>query len=191
MARSLGSLGTHHEPVDLTFDYFGVVIRVNEDASDLDLVGFMLEAAEVEAVDENKAMQATARYLKGLIHVDDWDTFWASAKGNRQTLPDLLMLGEQIVEAVSGVPTEQPSSSADGLLTTASRSKEPSSSPATTRRQAKGRSSDAATVRRALKAVPDGRADLKEFIVQAQEARAAQDSAQEGRTTAERMGLTG
>lgn len=185
MARSLGALGTPHEPVDLTFDYFGVVIKVNPTASDLDLVGFMLEAAEVEAVDEQKAMQATARYLKGLIAEDDWDTFWRTAKANRQVLPDLLLLGESIVEAVSGVPSEPPSVSSVGRQNTSSKSKGTSSS-----RRARGGNSQTADVKRALELVPPGRADLKEFIIQAQEARVANQKTEQG-TTAARMGLTG
>lgn len=184
MARSLGSLGTPHEPVDLTFDYFGVVIRVNPNASDLDLVGFMLEAADVEAVDEQKAMQATARYLKGLIHEDDWDTFWRTAKANRQVLPDLLLLGETIVEAVSGIPTERPTDSADGPQTTNLKSKGTSHSRA-------GGDPQTEATRRALRLVPDERADIKEFLVLAQEARQTAQEAAGATTTAERMGLTG
>lgn len=187
MARSLGSLGTPHEPVDLTFDYFGVVIQVNENASDLDLVGFMLDAADVEAVDENKAMQAVARYLKGLIAEGDWDTFWRTAKANRQSMPDLLMLGERIVEAVSGVPTEPPSDSVSGRPNIPSKSKAASSSQGARRDNDKA---NANATRRALALVPQGRADIKEFLVQAAEARAAQDNAGT-MTTAERMGLTG
>lgn len=184
MGRSLGSLGTPHEPVDLTFDYFGVVIRVNENASDLDLVGFMLEAAEVETVDEQKAMQATSRYLKGLIADDDWDTFWRTAKANRQSLPDLLMLGEKIIEALAGVPTQPPSDSVNGRPTT------PSTSKADSRpRAARGTNNTAATARKAMELLPQGRADLKEFIVHAQEARQASQNDPGTTTAAERMGL--
>lgn len=183
MARSLGSLGTPHEPVDLTFDYFGVVIRVNENASDLDLVGFMLEAAEVDAVDETKAMQATSRYLKGLIAEDDWETFWQTAKANRQTLPDLLILGEKIIEALAGVPTQPPSDSVTGRPTTTSTSKDDLRPRATQGANA------AAAARRALELIPQARADLKEFVVQAQEARQAAQSESGTQTAAERMGL--
>lgn len=187
MPRSLGSLGTPHEPVELTFDYFGVVIRVNENASDLDLVGFMLDAADVETVDENKAMQAVARYLKGLIAEDEWDTFWRTAKANRQTMPDLLLLGERIVEAVSTVPTELPSDSVAGQQTTPSKSKAASSS-----RQARSnKDPHAAAARRALELVPPERADLKEFIVMAQETRQTAQEAAGASTSASRMGLTG
>ena len=182
MARSIGQLGTPHEPVDLTFDYFGVVIRVNENASDLDLVGFMLEAAEVETVDEEKAMQATARYLKGLVAEEDWDTFWRTAKANRQTLPDLILLGEKIIEEVAGVPTPPPSDSVTGRPTTSSTSK------ADSRHAARTTDLNAAT-RKAMDLRPAGRADLKEFLVQAQEARQASQSNTGTTTTAERMGL--
>lgn len=186
--RSLGSLGTPHEPVDLTFDYFGVVIRVSPDASDLDLVGFMLDAADVEVADEQKAMQAMSRYLKGLIADDDWDTFWRTAKANRQTLPDLLMLGEQIIEALAGVPTTPPSDSVGGRQTTASKSKGGSSSPRASRA---GRNADAANTRRALELVPEGRPDIKEFLVQAQEARQTRQNETGALTAADRMDLLG
>jgi len=183
MARSLGSLGTPHEPVALTFDYFGVIIRVNENASDLDLVGFMLEAADVEVVDEQKAMQATARYLKGLIAEGDWDTFWRTAKANRQTLPDLLLLGERVIEALAGVPTTPPSDSVGGRPSTHSKSKAASSSQ-------RGKS-EADLARRALALVPEARADIKEFIVQAQEVRQAAQDDGGATTTAARMGIVG
>ncbi len=175
MATSLGSLGTPHEAVDLTFDYFGVIIRVNPTASDLDLVGFMLEAAEVDEVDENKAVQATARYLKGLIHTDDWDTFWRQAKANRQVLPDLLKLGEKIVEAVSEVPTVSPTGSFGGRQTTNSKSKAASSSrKAPPRAAVLAHAKDVAETRQALALVPDGRPDIKETIILAHEGRVAE-----------------
>jgi hypothetical protein len=183
MARSLGSLGTPHEPVDLTFDYFGVTIQVNPNASDLDLVGFMLEAAEVDAVDEQKAMQATARYLKGLVAETDWETFWQTARDNRQTLPDLLMLGEKIVEALAGVPTTPPSDSVDGRQTTPSTSKD-DLRPRVTRG-----TDAAAAARTAMSLLPQARPDLKEFVVQAQEARQASQNDSGPTTAAERMGL--
>lgn len=191
MARSLGSLGTPHEPVDLTFDYFGVVIRVNPNASDLDIVGFMLESADVEVADENKAMQATARYLKGLVHEDDWATFWNAAKANRQTLPDLLLLGENIVEAVSGVPTSPSSDSVGGRQTTRSTSKAASSSRKAPSRARRGDRTYSADTRRALELVPKERPDIKEFLVMAQEARQAAQETAGATTTAGRMGLTG
>lgn len=183
MTRSLGDLGTPHELVDLTFDYFGVVIRVNPLASDLDLVGFMIEAAEVDELDENKAVQAVARYLKGLVHVEDWDTFWRQAKANRQAMPDLMLLGETIVEAVSGVPTSPPAASSGGRQNTNSKSKGGSSSRRTPRRGA----SSADDTRRALEVVPEGRDDIKEFLVMAQENRAAAANM----TVADRMNLSG
>jgi hypothetical protein len=168
----------------MTFDYFGVIIRVNPTASDLDLVGFILEAADVETVDENKAMQATARYLKGLVHPDDWDTFWRQAKANRQILPDLLLLGEKIVEAVAGIPTEPPADSSGGRPTTSSTSKVTSSSRKAPR---KASSSRAAETKRALELVPPERADIKEFLVMAAENRDA--NALTTMTAADRMAL--
>jgi hypothetical protein len=155
MARSLGSLGTPHEQVDLTFDY------------------------------EQKSMGAIARYLKGLVDDDDWDTFWRTAKANRQTLPDLLMVGERIIEAVSnGVPTQPSSDSAGGRPITTSKSKAAS-------QPRRGRRTEADVAQQALSLVPEGRSDLKEFIVQAQEVRQTSQDDTGATTTASRMGLVG
>lgn len=168
MTRSIGSLGTPHEEIDATFDYFGVVVRINPAAGDLELMEFLMEAAEVEEVDQRKSMGAISRYLRGLVHPDDWDTFWRAAKANRQTIQDLMILGQQLIEAVSGFPTEQPAPSTDGRGRTAQRSKAASSSRGT------GRKRD---VQRALQVVPEDRGDLREFYVMAEEARARGEAA--------------
>lgn len=161
--RSIGSLGTPHDSIDATFEYFGVVVRINPDAGDLELMEFLMEAAEVEEVDQRKSMGAISRYLRGLIHPDDWATFWQAAKGNRQTMDDLMALGQKIVEEVSGFPTEQRSPSTGGRASTKPKSKAASISRAGSR---------TADVEKALALVPD-RPDLKEVFVMAEEARVA------------------
>lgn len=170
MTRSLGSLGTPRDAIDASFDYFGVVVRVNPTAGDLDLVEFMMDAAQVDAVDEMKSMAAISRYLKGLIHDDDWDTFWRTAKANRQTMEDLMALGQRIVAEASGFPTQQPSGSSGGQQRTAPKSRDTSSDPAGTQARRE------ADTRRALELV-QGRPDLKEIYLMADEERVAQAAA--------------
>lgn len=180
MGRSLGSLGTPREPItDMDFDYFGVIIRVNETASDLDMVGFMLDSAALGDVGLNTqaAMVATSNYLRGLIHPDDWDTFWRQARANRQNMEDLMTLGQQIIEAVAeGFPTKPSSESDSGPESTRQSSKRASSSRAT------GKAADRPARRlrtvESIEAVaiqqlpPARRGDLGEFFVQAAEVRA-------------------
>ncbi len=159
--RSLGSLGAAHQPVeDLTFGYFGLVIRVHPNASDLELIEFLIAAGEVDEHDQIKGMLALGRYLKGLVHPDDWDAFWAASKGNRQTLTDLMQTAQSIVEAVSGFPTGQSSASPGGRGGTRTRSQAGSSSR-------RGRDQ-----RRTLELLA-GRPDMQQLVVLADETRAA------------------
>lgn len=181
MGRSIGSLGTPREPVtDMTFDYFGVVIRVNETASDLDLVGFMLDSAALGDVAANSqaAMVATSNYLRGLINPDDWDTFWRQARANRQNMEDLMSLGQQIVEAVAdGFPTNPSSESDSGSGRTASPSKRGSSSRAAGKATPRRRGGQRAVESLAAVAIrdlpPARRGDIGEFFVMAEESRMA------------------
>jgi hypothetical protein len=179
MGRSIGSLGTPREPItDLEFDFFGIIIRVNETASDLDLVGFMLDSAALGDVELNsqKAMIATSNYLRGLIHPDDWDTFWRQARANRQNMEDLMALGQQIVEAVAeGFPTMPSSESGSGQESTPQSSRRGSSSPgggkgAVAKRPARRTRQSVEAL--AIAQLPEGRrGDLGEFFVQAAEVR--------------------
>lgn len=164
MTRSLGSLGTPHAEIDASFDYFGVVVRVHPSAGDLELIEFMMEAADVDALDQMRAMASISRYLKGLIHPDDWDVFWRTAKANRQTMDDLMMLGQRIVQDASGFPTQPPTASSGGRTSTAQRLKavSPSAAGAGARREA--------DTLRALEMV-SGRPDLAEVYIMADAAR--------------------
>ena len=171
MSTNIGELGTPRPPVDLSFNYFGVVIRVNESASDLDLIGFMLEAAGIERVDEQRGMVAISNYLRGLVHPEDWDTFWRQARANRQNMEDLMVLGQRIVEAAAGFPTQQSSGSPPGPPTTGQNSGGASSSRASSGPVARTASRTTPTGQ-ALALVPETRPDLREFYVQADEVRA-------------------
>ncbi len=158
-SRHLGDLGTVREPLELTFGYFGLVVRVHPDVGDLDLVEFMMNASGVDEADQVQGMLALGRYLKNLVHPDDWHTFWAAAKGNRQSLKDLMFTAHTILEAVTeettGFPTGQPSASSGGRQSTAAKSP--------------GGSSSRDTTRQALQLLK-GRPDLQVAVLRAQEA---------------------
>jgi hypothetical protein len=165
-AQHLGDFGTVHDAVELTFGWFGQTIRVNPEGSpELEMVEFMNKAAAIEltpggepsADDLSKAvgaMDTVIGFLQPQIHPEDWDTFWALSKKNKQGIEDLMGVAMRLVEVASGFPSGRPSVSSAGRPRTNRRSKAGSSSPAT----------------RALSLVR-GRPDLQAAIVAAQEAR--------------------
>lgn len=166
---SIGSLGTIRDELELEFDYFGVIIRVNPDMTDLMLFEFMETATGIDEADNTQGIRAIGGYLHDLIHPDDWQTFWAAAKGNRQQLMDLMHTAKAISEAVSGFPTGQPSGSSGGP-------------PTTSRKSGAGTSSERRAARRTGQIVEDsrtalttleGRPDLKVIVADAHQARAS------------------
>lgn len=157
MARSIGVLGTVHEPLDLEFVYFGATIRVHPRASDtvelefleagrdIDLTVFDKPVADLPeeemAAAVGKMGQALARVnllmrdsLQKLIHPDDFDTYWKLAAENGQLIRDLAAdikrITASVVEADTGFPTTPPSGSPDGQGPTPPRSADDSSSAA-------------------------------------------------------------
>lgn len=123
MTVHIGTFGTPRPQVDATFDYFGVTIRVNPDASDLAFAEFLAIAKDIETTedgtpvnpaDNQRAAALLDDTLRGQIHPDDFETFMRLAKENRQQVMDLMMLSQQIIAAVSGFPTGQPSDSSSG-----------------------------------------------------------------------------
>lgn len=160
MARNIGDLGAQRDPVDLTFGYFGLVLRVHPDATDLNVADFLMTAAEIDEKNEMLAMKALGAYFKGLVHPDDWDSFWAASKANRQQMEDLIETAKTLLEEVAGFPTTQRSGSSTGRAITRPKSKGGSSSPAR-------RTTATGTALKALKARPD----LQEAVVLAAKAR--------------------
>lgn len=153
---SLGSFGQHREapePVVLTFLWYGQSVRVSPDASELDLIEFMATAGDVDESDVLRLIPPMQRFLKSLVHPDDWPKFWQLSRANHaDAADDLLPLCWAIVAAVTGRPTERPAASTGGQPPTPGPSTLDSSSP----------------VDRALVAVPPGRPDLLLFITDAQ-----------------------
>ncbi len=123
MTVHIGSFGTARPKVNAKFEYFGTDIRVHPDASDLAYTEFLAIARDIEVddngqpkngVDNQRAATLLDDTLRGQIHPEDLETFMALARANRQTVMDLMVLSQQIVSAVSGFPTGQPSDSSAG-----------------------------------------------------------------------------
>jgi hypothetical protein len=151
----LGELGEATEPNDVTFDYFDArSLRVHPDFCELDLLDFVEATAAIDE-DSPQAMTAVKDFFRSVIHPDDFDLFWRTAKGNRQGVKKLMRTIWTIVETISGRPTTQPSDSSGGPSTTAPTSTGGSSS-----------------TERAMQHLR-GRADLQLAVVQAQRAQVA------------------
>lgn len=148
----IGDFGEAQPELDATFGYFGEKIRVNPTMNELDMFDFVESAKDMDDMDP-EAIVAVKNYLRGMIHPDDFDRFWLTAKKNRQGMEDLFKLTQKIVEKVADRPTKSPSSSSSGRRKTGRKSKQGSSSRALT--------------------LLEGRPDLQEVVVRRQEAQAA------------------
>jgi len=116
---SIGSFGRQYDKVELDFEYFGETIRVNPSCSKAALVEFMAEAGGVDQADEVRSAQLIMRTMREVVHPDDFKRFWAIAKRERQDpVEDILPIAQQVIEAVTGFPTGQPSASGSGPATT-------------------------------------------------------------------------
>ena len=112
---SLGSLGTPHDDVEPeTFDYFGSTIRTNPELTEMALAEFFERAGSVDMDDKDSVLAASGALmalLRDAIHPEEFGAFWATAKRNRQTAEDLLVVANAIIEGVVGRPTSRPSGS--------------------------------------------------------------------------------
>jgi hypothetical protein len=140
MSRTLGSFGTPHDELDVDFDYFGTMVRVNPGLSDLSLLDIMAEVAEYnEKTPATLVVAAIGNLERAIVHEDDCAAFRTVSRANRQSLEDLIDLAQQLIEAVAEVPTERPSNSSDGPTSTGQSSAAVSPSPAVTRLEQAGR----------------------------------------------------
>lgn len=167
---SIGRFGTKHAEVDLTFDYFDETIRVNPDASQLTIVEFLDQASQISQNDEVLGARTVMKLLHEIVHPDDFEGFWATAKRERQQTPELMELAKAVMEAIAGFPTGQQSASPTGPSNTRPKSVVdlPSQDPPTP--NLSPASSSAAD--KAL-AMLRGRPDLQEFVVMNEEAERA------------------
>jgi len=126
-AMDLGDLGGEAvEPVLATFWYFGRTFRVNPDLTETTLIDMLDAAKSVTVTDPRAALteadaeaimgqvEQTKSYVREHIHPDDFATFWATAKANRQGVQRLMQVCWRIVELISERPTSPPSGSSDG-----------------------------------------------------------------------------
>lgn len=123
----LGDFGIERPQVDEQFGYFGTVIRVNPDVSDLSIIEMF---REVGAAQDDAAVGTNRKIAATLVHADDLDVFMETAIRNRQTIEDLVQVGLNIIEALTARPTLLPSGSSDGQSTTDANSTADSSSRA-------------------------------------------------------------
>lgn len=123
MSVHIGTLGVARPVIKADFEWFGTTIRVHPDASDLAYTDFLgiardikmdEETGQPQAGMEQRAAAVVDDMLKSQVHPDDWDEFMRLAKANRQQVMDLMLVSQQIVAAVAGFPTGQPSGSSTG-----------------------------------------------------------------------------
>lgn len=114
MAQSLGNFGTPRDEVEADFNYFGLVVRVHPDMSDLVMVDFMERLGKIDEEDVAAGMHALSQLLTSVVHPDDFETFWRTAKANRQTLQDIMEVAALVIQAAADRPTVQPSDSSGG-----------------------------------------------------------------------------
>lgn len=138
----LGEMGVAKPMVELTFGWFGHIIRINPGAGELELTDFLEFAATIDMpedpndVDSGEAvatMAAVKDFLRRQIHPDDWALWWDLAKTHRQTLEDLMKVSVALLEKVAAFPTGPLSASPDGQRHTPPKSKADSPSPVTAR----------------------------------------------------------
>jgi hypothetical protein len=150
---SLGRFGVAKDAVDDdTFDYFEHQIRVNPEFGELELADFLEAATAVDEENVSASMGLIKGTLRSMVHPDDFDTFWGTAKRERQGILDLMAVLQAVVEAVADRPTQRPSDSSDGPQLTSVSSAGGSSSRVIRRLVAEGRPSVALMVRQASEA---------------------------------------
>ena len=150
---SLGRFGVQRELVDGdTFEFFEHVIRANASFGELDLADFLEAADLIDEENVSASMGLIKGTMRAMVHPDDFDTFWATAKRERQGILDLMAVMQAVVEAVSGRPTERPSDSSDGPRLTSVTSADDSSSRVIRRLEQEGRPSIALMVAQSAEA---------------------------------------
>lgn len=142
----LGEIGRVREPEEpATFGYFGKRLRTNPTLTDfqlIDLVGRLSSAGDMDP-ERPEDIGRMARMLRSmvddLVHADDVEAFWETARANFQEIEDIGDACGQIIAGVAGRPTVRPSDSSDGPQRTSESSAAGSSSPVIDRYLAQGR----------------------------------------------------
>jgi len=115
------NLGTFGEPAPeaegIEFTYFGHTIRANPTLGELDYVDFMHTAGGMATTDV-RAAGMVKDFARMCVHPEDFETFWALARANRQGVDDIFPICQRIVEAVGERPTGRSSDSSAGPSST-------------------------------------------------------------------------
>lgn len=139
-------------PEPAKFPWFGVEVRVNPALSDTALVDMIETAGELEDTDPQAAI-VIKDFVREVIHPDDFADFWKLGKAHGYQTAEFAECAARIIEAVTGDPTQESQDSSNGRLPTATKSLVVSSKVERTVEELEG----------------EGRADLAEFFVIAQE----------------------
>ncbi len=113
-ALDLGDLsGETQDIVTATFRYFGEVIRVNPDVSEVDLIDFMDDASRV-SVNDPASITIVKTFARSMVHREDFDQFWMTVRKNRQDSDAVMGVLWKVLDGVTARPTTPPSDSSDG-----------------------------------------------------------------------------
>lgn len=138
-----------------TFGYFGEELRISPDLTDADLLDFLELQGELKATDP-KAGAIVKAFLRTVVHVDDFDRFWALAKQHRQSVDERSETAFKLIEAAVGIPTERSSGSPAGPLRIVESSTDDSSLRAQRRLEESGRADLAVAVLQRREALQTG-----------------------------------
>lgn len=97
--------------------YYDKEIRVVWDPLSLELTfeEFIDEAAALEGTEDPRAVGAVRRFLRRMIHPDDFTLFWSLVRLHRQDIRRQMEFGKWLMGEVAGYPTEPQSGSPAGL----------------------------------------------------------------------------
>jgi hypothetical protein len=180
-SMDLGDLGGDAvEPVLATFTWFGERFRVNPDMTETTLIDLFEMARRVDVdpdlIDPNQ-LDFSKGYVREHIHPDDFDRLWKTARANRQGIQQLIQLCMRILGLVSERPTAPPSGSSDGRPVTSQNLPDGAWSRADDARAAEwwpeGLPYNSTAARVVERLEGEGRPDKANFVMLAQEARAA------------------
>jgi hypothetical protein len=137
-----------------SFTWFGAEIRANPELSETSYVDFVEEFGLLDGKDP-KAALAVKAFMRASIHPDDFGEFWRLAKKHRQTQEQLAKVSNDLLNAITELPTDRSSGSSAGPSRT-------------------GQSSTDASFERTIAELEkEGRPDLALVYVEAQQARAS------------------
>lgn len=140
-------------PEPVKFPWFGVEVRTNPTLTDVALVDLLEKSGELDDKDPRGAV-AVKDFVRECIHEDDFGDFWKLGKAHGYSTLEFAEVASRIVQAVAGDPTQESADSSNGPESTDTKSLVVSSK-----------------VRRTVEELTaDGRPDLAEFFVLAEEA---------------------